>query len=643
MKSHRSQSPPQQPAARSAAGEEDQLSSLGNQALQQILAQHSARELPQREKLGQGTGEDLSDVRAHYGDQESALLLDLLGAEAFTTGREVVLRGSAPDPVSVAHEVVHLTQGSGQWGVGIAASSSAPEQEASTLATALAAGEPVQSEQKASAGVHREASLGSKQLYAHGGYMGLVDRLLEDEHWSTLFRELSPKTYNSLADESVEDQMKSVENDPVMAAFGVHVNGNVPLEWDLWVAEDGSLAGSRIVHGDAGDLGPDNEKKMPGGIASKGFDPYQWLRIFGEAMDRTASGEADRGWSTSSSISMAIEELNRIGGVYLDVKSEYSSGTEVAGFVSSLESLGVPVAGVLVVADEVFGMPGDGDWEEMLSGLDTDVGMLCFHGVEHMEGLMPRLESSGVRRVLINLGSLLNGSDSRGWSIDEDALTRLQLMVNGLGLSLGGYVQESATSPEAHDLLVGMVNDHPDTFALGFAWGGKDGAPSDEVSGSGMGSQSFLDRGARKITEESDSYLLQTSGNLATRYGLGFELLQLGGESSTSLLRKDMSEFASLAADNKIFDKRDSVKEYNLAEPVLRCEAVKMICSFLNIRTVSSDQSAQTFPDVDDSAWYAGWVYAAVNEGLINGYQNGCFGPGDNIKYEHLLLIIGRA
>ncbi|MBQ5994459.1 MAG: S-layer homology domain-containing protein [Clostridia bacterium] len=48
------------------------------------------------------------------------------------------------------------------------------------------------------------------------------------------------------------------------------------------------------------------------------------------------------------------------------------------------------------------------------------------------------------------------------------------------------------------------------------------------------------------------------------------------------------------------------------------------------------------FPDVKESAWYYGPVKYNAQRGLITGYQNGKFGPSDNIKRQDFAVILAR-
>jgi len=134
------------PKVEAAAGEKktpknpiaDLQKQVGNMAVQRMLAQRSgdsAAELDEGtasrinrsrgggqsidgtagEKLGNAMGADFSDVRVHTG-KESHELNQQVGAEAFTTGKDIFFSEGAYDPGSssgqelIAHELTHVVQ-----------------------------------------------------------------------------------------------------------------------------------------------------------------------------------------------------------------------------------------------------------------------------------------------------------------------------------------------------------------------------------------------------------------------------------------------------------------------------------------------------------------------------------------------------
>jgi hypothetical protein len=141
---------------------------VGNRAVQRLLAQRSGQpaevedetvqqieqergrgqEIDQavQEKLGASMGFDFSQVKVHASPEADALNREL-GAEAFTTGKDIFFREGAYDPHSssgqelLAHEMTHVVQqSSGLAGGGSRMTVNAPgdayEQEADSVAQA---------------------------------------------------------------------------------------------------------------------------------------------------------------------------------------------------------------------------------------------------------------------------------------------------------------------------------------------------------------------------------------------------------------------------------------------------------------------------------------------------------------------------
>lgn len=73
---------------------------------------------------------------------------------------------------------------------------------------------------------------------------------------------------------------------------------------------------------------------------------------------------------------------------------------------------------------------------------------------------------------------------------------------------------------------------------------------------------------------------------------------------------------------------------------VTRAQFVTMIVKALGLE---SGSGYTRFSDIDPGAWYAGTVTAAVEAGIISGYDNGTFRPNAYIKREEAAAIICRA
>lgn len=72
---------------------------------------------------------------------------------------------------------------------------------------------------------------------------------------------------------------------------------------------------------------------------------------------------------------------------------------------------------------------------------------------------------------------------------------------------------------------------------------------------------------------------------------------------------------------------------------VSRAQVAKMVIESLNLQPSSSTQ----FKDVTSSHWAYGYINAAANAGLVTGYGNGTFKPSDAITRSEIAAIINRA
>ncbi|WP_244199479.1 S-layer homology domain-containing protein [Halobacillus trueperi] len=72
---------------------------------------------------------------------------------------------------------------------------------------------------------------------------------------------------------------------------------------------------------------------------------------------------------------------------------------------------------------------------------------------------------------------------------------------------------------------------------------------------------------------------------------------------------------------------------------VTRAQVAMMVGKSLNLNPSSSAQ----FKDVSSAHWAYGYINAAVNAGLITGYENGTFQPDEAITRSEIAAIINRA
>jgi len=354
--------------------------------------------------------------------------------------------------------------------------------------------------------------LDDAQYYAHGGFMGMADELLADPIWAAYLKSYTPEDYlaivriihessgHSGAKELIGWEyelsgslMTELENNPVIAAYGQWMTWQeqassgedlqaVTVEMDVWLdpehPDDLSLA--RVEHGDTITTVAENTIGWtdPLGEIADGLTVDEWTQIYSELL----SISPDAAYATSSDdlSTESIQDIENIAAessdtisVFLDIKSADSDSTDVQEFVDALEDANLDVEGV-------------GSFrEEQLQGIEDSV--LFYHKLDDVSADQDSLADGD--QVMFNLGSLVDYS-SGTWQYDDKAIKDLYDLASSTDpdLVLGGYVQESDLSPEAYELIAGLVVD-TDWLELGFAYGSVDGTVSTGTSGSGQGAQ----------------------------------------------------------------------------------------------------------------------------------------------------------
>ncbi len=81
--------------------------------------------------------------------------------------------------------------------------------------------------------------------------------------------------------------------------------------------------------------------------------------------------------------------------------------------------------------------------------------------------------------------------------------------------------------------------------------------------------------------------------------------------------------------------------EFKPEEKVTRAQFAKLLITALNIEV--KQDAALAFSDVPAGAWYHDYVAAAVQAGLIKGYTESTFAPGQNITREQVAVTLARA
>ena len=74
---------------------------------------------------------------------------------------------------------------------------------------------------------------------------------------------------------------------------------------------------------------------------------------------------------------------------------------------------------------------------------------------------------------------------------------------------------------------------------------------------------------------------------------------------------------------------------------ITRAEFAAVVCRALGLGEALG--GAQVFTDVPANHWAAGYVALAYQQGIINGYGDGNFGPSDNVKYKDAIKMVVAA
>ena len=78
---------------------------------------------------------------------------------------------------------------------------------------------------------------------------------------------------------------------------------------------------------------------------------------------------------------------------------------------------------------------------------------------------------------------------------------------------------------------------------------------------------------------------------------------------------------------------------YRPRNPINRAELTKMIALAFQL-PLPDTVTADPFPDVAKTAWYAKYVQAAKTAGIINGYSNGTFQPGNSVNRAETFKVL---
>ena len=82
----------------------------------------------------------------------------------------------------------------------------------------------------------------------------------------------------------------------------------------------------------------------------------------------------------------------------------------------------------------------------------------------------------------------------------------------------------------------------------------------------------------------------------------------------------------------------DDNGRFNPNQTITRAETAAIICRLMGQPAAASAKTP--FSDVPSSHWASGYIAKAAELGIINGYGNGTFGPGDPVTYAQMVKML---
>jgi hypothetical protein len=204
---------------------------------------------------------------------------------------------------------------------------------------------------------------------------------------------------------------------------------------------------------------------------------------------------------TPAAAQTCLAMLAEPGGLYLDVKSAYSTPRDLKMFVSSLRGMGLHCKAVCSFQPKQLKIP-----------LEVARTVLFFHGLSGLENACDAGQIPPGQFVLFNGASFLADLSASGLQLPDDraadllsaaqahpldvlALRKYKGLVEQYGFAGGIYVQEPDTAASAAQALISLVAAEERYFPLGFAYGHvRDAAVSvADLAGRGFASQEILE------------------------------------------------------------------------------------------------------------------------------------------------------
>jgi len=82
----------------------------------------------------------------------------------------------------------------------------------------------------------------------------------------------------------------------------------------------------------------------------------------------------------------------------------------------------------------------------------------------------------------------------------------------------------------------------------------------------------------------------------------------------------------------------DGAMDFRPADTITRAEVTAIVARIQGMNNAA--QTNTVFNDVPSTHWASGYVSQAANQGIVNGYGDGNFGPEDNVKYQEMVKML---
>lgn len=86
--------------------------------------------------------------------------------------------------------------------------------------------------------------------------------------------------------------------------------------------------------------------------------------------------------------------------------------------------------------------------------------------------------------------------------------------------------------------------------------------------------------------------------------------------------------------------KGDDAGNFNPDHTITRAEAAAVICRLLGVEEEVQSLSTSVFADVPAGHWATGHIAKAAELGIIGGYGDGKFGPGDPVTHQQIIKML---